>query len=533
MTAPDDATAAAFRNTLAAHLAGFTASPILFVGSGLSRRYLDMPDWASLLTELAALTDREYSYYRSTASDDLPAIAELLVEPLKEKLWTPKEKSLRTRHADGLRRPDSALKIYVTEILQKIASKKSVPKDMRAEVDALKDAKVDAIITTNYDMFLEELFPDYRTFVGQDELLFSDPTGVAEIYKIHGSLSDPNTLVITDSDYQAFRDRNAYLAAKLLTFFAEHPVIFIGYSMTDANVQSVLSSLANCLTDEHVSRLQDRLLFVNWAPGTPHSMVPTVIGANSHNIPVLAITVPDFQAVFEVLAALDQKIPKRTLRQIKEKIYKLVLDNKAQDRLMHVTDLDNVADDAEVVVGVGVIADVQRRGYKMVSRQELCHDVLHDTAQFDSDFIVKMTLPEMMSRSGNFPMYKYLKEAGYLDGNGHVKNDGDISPKLLSRISDTSNLRPSQSIMRKARTAVARYATFDSMNAAYTYYDDVLAYFGAFENSQIDTDSLHAALIDAEASFTNDEGKLDSIYTKAVCIYDLLRYGPRKDWAAS
>ncbi|ETZ54200.1 hypothetical protein L838_1178 [Mycobacterium avium MAV_120709_2344] len=114
---------------------------------------------------------------------------------------------------------------------------------------------------------------------------------------------------------------------------------------------------------------------------------------------------PDFQAIFDVLAALDQKIPRRTLRQIKEKLYKLVLDSEAQDRLLHVTDLDAVVDDdAEFVVGVGVIAAVQKRGYKMVARQDLCHDVLHETAEFDSDFVVKMTLPEMMSRAGNFPM---------------------------------------------------------------------------------------------------------------------------------
>lgn len=521
-----------FRENLADHLGGFTASPILFVGSGVTRRYLDMPDWASLLTELAALTDREYSYYRSTASDDLPEIAELLVEPLKERLWTTKEKPLRTRHADSLLRPESALKIYVTEILQKIAAKKTIPKAMQAEVEALKDAKVDAIITTNYDMFLEEVFPDYRAFVGQDELLFSDPTGVAEIYKIHGSLSDPNTLVITASDYQAFRERNAYLAAKLLTFFAEHPVIFIGYSMTDGNVQSILSSLANCLTDEHMSRLQDRLLFVNWAPGSQHSMVPTVIGANSHNIPVQAITVPDFQTVFEVLAALDQKIPKRTLRQIKEKIYKLVLDNDAQDRLMHVTDLDNVADNAEVVVGVGVIADVQRRGYKMVTRQELCHDVLHDTAQFDSDFIVKMTLPEMMSRPGNFPMYKYLREAGYLDSNGHVKNDDDISPKLLKRINDISNLKPSQSIVSKAKRLVKQFGDFVTFNDAHQFYADIIPYFGAFDHAKIDVDALKQMLIDCEDAYTYKDGKLESAYAKAVCVYDLLAYGPRSDWEA-
>ncbi|MGV7473644.1 SIR2 family protein, partial [Mycobacterium kansasii] len=88
-------------------------------------------------------------------------------------------------------RPDSALKIYVAEVLKDIGLKSSIPRALRSEVDALRNAKVDAIITTNYDPFLETVFPDYRVFVGQDELVFSDPTGIAEIYKIHGSLDDP------------------------------------------------------------------------------------------------------------------------------------------------------------------------------------------------------------------------------------------------------------------------------------------------------------------------------------------------------
>lgn len=531
MTAPsfDDL----FRKNLAEHLANFSAAPILFVGSGVSRRYLNMPDWQNLLSQLATLTDREYSYYRSTASEDLPRIAELLIEPLKDRLWTSKQKALRSRYSNQLVRPDSALKIYVAETLKAVGTKKSIPKSLRPEVDAFRNAKIDAIITTNYDSFLETVFPDYRVFVGQDELVFSDPTGIAEIYKIHGSLDDPNSLIITESDYQVFRERNAYLAAKLLTFFAEHPVIFIGYSMTDSNVQSILSSLASCLTDEHMSRLQDRLLFVNWQAGSEHSMVPTVIGANTYNVPVRAITVPDFQAIFDVLAALDQKIPKRTLRQIKEKIYKLVLDSEAQDRLLHVTDLDGVDnDDTELVIGVGVIAEIQRRGYKMVTRQELCHDVLHETSEFDSDFVVKMTLPEMMSRPGNFPMYRYLRVAGYLDSSGHIKDDQEVSPKLLKRIQDTNNLRPSTSIMRKAKSLVTSHKTLDRMIDSCTS-DEVLAHFGALSHAAIDVQLLRRFLIEHEAEYTDEDGKFDSRFTKAVCLYDLLRFGPKADWKAS
>ncbi|MGR5342305.1 SIR2 family protein, partial [Vibrio astriarenae] len=72
------------------------------------------------------------------------------------------------------------------------------------EVAALSRLNVDGIITTNWDTFLQSLFPDYRVYVGQDELLFSNPQSIGEIYKIHGCVNTPRSLVLTQHDYKDF-----------------------------------------------------------------------------------------------------------------------------------------------------------------------------------------------------------------------------------------------------------------------------------------------------------------------------------------
>lgn len=127
---------------------------------------------------------------------------------------------------------------------------------------------IDGVITTNWDLLLENLFPMYKVYVGQSNLLFSNPQKIAEIYKIHGCSSDPKSLVLTKDDYDEFKNKNSYLAAKLLSIFLEHPVFFIGYSLNDENIASILGSISEIMTtNEQREKIAKNLIFVNRSKG--------------------------------------------------------------------------------------------------------------------------------------------------------------------------------------------------------------------------------------------------------------------------
>ena len=90
--------------------------------------------------------------------------------------------------------------------------------------------------------------------------------GIAEIYKIHGSVQNPESIVINKADYQKFHDKGKYLAAKLMTIFMEYPIIFIGYSISDSDIQAILSDVVECLPLDKIETLQKRFIFVEYNP---------------------------------------------------------------------------------------------------------------------------------------------------------------------------------------------------------------------------------------------------------------------------
>lgn len=490
------------------------AGPFLFVGSGISRRYIDLPDWEGLLTHFAGFTARPFNYYRGRAKGDLPLAATMLAEDFYEVWWQlDKFENSRELHGHEVDEPASALKIEVARFVDDKVAGMSVPRGLRHEFELFKAVTAEGIITTNYDSLLEHIFPDYTTFVGQEELLFADTQGIAEVYMIHGSSARPNSLVLTQNDYANFNDRNAYLAAKLMTVFVEHPVIFLGYSMNDANVRAILESLTTAMGGANAEKLRDRLLFVNWQPNEAPEVRTRTVSLTAGDIEARELVVPDFVELFEVLGERERALPARVLRHLKSQVYQLVQSNDPGGHLTyHVADID---DDENLIPDVvfGVGAKMTYRGMVGLTRWDVVDDLIgQPNLDLDCAEMVKEVLPKFAITT-HIPCFKYLSGMGALTKSGDVRKDANVPERMRTRAATL-----------KANLGKPRTGTSETI-------DDIVAENGvewviyhAFDLPSL-TNDIEGLRDLIESERPRRVGKFMSQYAKLAVAYDWMRYG--------
>ncbi len=399
------------------------ALPFLFIGAGFSRRYLGLPGWKGLL-EIFAKKARniEFSYesyqdeirLATGIEDNLPSIAEAIEKDFNKVWFSSSEyKISREKYSDYIKSGVSPFKIEVAAFFNNW-KEKAKDKISLDELNCLKSAgkrSIAGIITTNYDALIETSFK-YHKFIGQDDLLFSPIYGIAEIYKIHGCCEQPSSLILTANDYLEFNKRNAYLAAKLMTVFLEHPIIFLGYSINDSNIEEILKAISNCLSQEKLDLLKQKLIFIDWSKDIDTVSISEYSKSfeSGKSIGMTKITINNFLPVYHSLLQNKSQYNPKLLRQIKQDLYRIVAENITVDSVKIVDiDDDDAIDSVETVIGLGVAGQWKQKGYTMPSAEEIYIDIVLDNGNFDNEHIVEETLPILLPRqSFSMPIFKYL-----------------------------------------------------------------------------------------------------------------------------
>lgn len=276
----------------------------------------------------------------------------------------------------------------------------------------ITEQNIAGIITTNYDSFIENNTKGYKKYVGQKELIFSAIQGVAEIFKIHGSIEEPESLVINEKDYINFEEKCPYLAAKLMTIFVEYPIVFMGYSISDVNIQNIIKSMMDCLDEQQIKLLKDRFMFVEYSTEEKIEILPFSIMIENKSLEMTRIVVKDFRMIFKALEGNKSKIPVRILRRFKQDLYDFIVKNEAKDT-MQVADLnDQRVSDDELVLSIGTRKVYGVKGLNGLTADEWYRNIVLNDVSFTADELLSYAYKDLAKQNSyRLPVFKYLYEA--------------------------------------------------------------------------------------------------------------------------
>lgn len=316
-----------------------SCQPILFVGSGFSKRYCKAPNWETLLSDLAKGCPKithDFAYYVQSGNS-MPQIGSIFANAYKEWAWEKGRKQFPDEYFDAKQDPEIFIKYKIAQKLNALGPDKNGSfgsKQLDSEIQALKEISPHAVITTNYDTLLEPIFSEYEPVIGQ-QVIRHTYMSIGDIFKIHGCVTDPKTITFTHEDYEKFATDKKYLSAKLFTYFVEHPLIFIGYSAEDQNIKNILQEIDHMLPNG--VGLIDNIYILEWKEKVESAEYPSrekVIDiGQGRSIRIKSITADGFEWVFKAFKseAPLEKVNIKLLRSVSHRVFNLVRKDAAKN----------------------------------------------------------------------------------------------------------------------------------------------------------------------------------------------------------
>lgn len=201
----------------------------LFIGTGFSMHLTNRsaPSWLDLIKECAKRLNNSKVYGQLFDSDgkcnfDLTVCAQIL--------------------EDEYRKSDKDIRETVCEIVKEKINEESIDSDKTKKIaDFFFEYNSINIITTNYDNILCDYILPSKSRVYVEGLNLPKVNQIQNIYHIHGSITIPQSLVLTQDDYFKFQHRESYISRKFYTLLQETTTVILGYSLNDFNLNRILN----------------------------------------------------------------------------------------------------------------------------------------------------------------------------------------------------------------------------------------------------------------------------------------------------
>lgn len=343
------------------YISNYKNHPILFVGTGLSLRYLKKAyTWDALLNTISTELKDNSEYYldiKSESEDNGKYRYEKVASKLEAEFTkillddrNGKFRSVNDQFYEFMKAGVnvSRLKIYISNLL----SSTEIREEVVSEIAELKKVgkNVGSIITTNYDKFIESIF-DFQPLIGND-ILLSNPYG--SVYKIHGCISTPAKIIITEDDYQRFEEKFELIRAQLLSLFIHNPIIFLDYSIGDENIKCILKTIFTYVepNSSDAKRIRDNFLLVEYEKGSDsqETCEHDIDLEGFSTIRINKIKTDDFKTIYQAISDLTLPISAMDVRKVQSIVKEIYAGG--QIKVSITEDLDTL-NNSDKIIAIG------------------------------------------------------------------------------------------------------------------------------------------------------------------------------------
>lgn len=120
---------------------------------------------------------------------------------------------------------------------------------------ALAGLPIDLVWTSNYDTLVEDSFRaagrTVRVKNSSAKLVAAGSKAETTVFKLHGDLEDPETIVLTRDDYRNYTRKFPGFRDRLRADLSERTFLFLGFSFTDPHLDLILNELRLAFGDSH------------------------------------------------------------------------------------------------------------------------------------------------------------------------------------------------------------------------------------------------------------------------------------------
>lgn len=487
--------------------------PVLFVGTGISLRYLkNSYSWESLLKKICFdikgndefFLNLKNKYYDSaTRFCDYAKLAEELEVEFNNILIQDRNgkfKEINDEFFELMKKNGNAsrLKIYISKILNDLTLKE----EMKPELEKMKRIRknISCIITTNYDCLLENIF-EFGPLIGND-IMMSNPYG--SIYKIHGSVSSPEQIVITKSDYDRFENKYELIRAQLLSLFIHNPIIFMGYSISDSNIKKILKTIFDYVdvNTNLAEKIRNNFLLVEHDPNSESDDVMEYdIVIDNIRICINRIKTNNFGLIYDEIEKLKLPISAMDVRKVQTIVNNIYSGSKNAPKV-RITENLNDLKNSDMVLAIGTDKTIK---YEFRTISEMMSEYFNIIEESNSQLLELIDKHNIQPQQ-YFPIFAFSEINNNINKTETLKNNQIKKIKMIMQRIDVNSKKRFNSVQEIIESEVIPLSRKNE------------TIIWNFVQGYLDEDNVKTYL-------QNYNVKTETNYRKLLCVYDLKKYG--------